>query len=151
MKLRKTLFLESKNTTEGLAGKEVEEEKAIVIEIGMKEFFLIFAVIVIIAFLIFFLADYFKPRLNLRAEWFSNNTVVISGRVMEGFKPVPWKYIAIQVNDQNGNVVWIDTVRASGDGFFKSVFALKPGASGKFKVYANTDIANEQTEFYVSP
>jgi len=66
-----------------------------------------------------------KPTYN-RGE-----TVTISGKASAG------EWVAIQVNDPNGVPVWIDTVKAGGDGSFTSSFQLSSAAEyGTYTVYA---------------
>jgi len=134
-----------------LSEKESEEGgNVIVIEIGLKQIIYASLIMIAIALVALFLLNYVKPRLNLNVKLFPNNTVVISGRLVEGFNPVSKKYVAIEVRDQNGVTVWIDAVKTSDNGYFKSVFILNAEAKGKFDVYANTDIVSERTSFQVN-
>jgi len=133
-----------------MSEKETEEgEKLIVIEIGLKEIALFLLAIFVISLAALLVINYLKPRLNLEAKCFPNGTVVISGILMDGFNPVPGKYIAIQVTDENGATVWIDTVKTFNDGRFESIFVLKEGTRGRLDVYANSDIISEKTSFQV--
>lgn len=133
-----------------MSEKEPEEgENVIIIEIGLKQIIYVSSMIIVIVLAVLFLLNYIKPRLNLNVKFFPNNTVVISGRLVEGFNPVPYEYVAIEMRDQNDNTVWIDAVKTSDDGYFESVFLLNAEAEGKFDVYANTEIISERTSFQV--
>ena len=124
------------------------EEKVIVIEIGLRDIVYVSIIIVVLAFTALLFLDYFKPRLTVETVCFPN-TVVISGRLMNGFSPVSGVYVAIQVKDDKGATVWIDTVKTSEDGYFKSVFALSKETTGKLEAYVNSEIASERTTFTV--
>jgi len=132
-------------------GKEAGgEENVIVIEIGLKQIVLISLITAVLFLAGVLLLNYLKPRMNLKAEFHPNNTVIVSGRLMDGFNPVPSKYVAVEVRDQNNIVVWIDAVKTSVDGYFETVFALSENASGRFEVYANSEIVSERTSFQIS-
>lgn len=131
-----------------MAGKEEEEEKnVIVIEVGLKEVFYASLLIASIALVIFLLLEYSKPRLNLRAELLQNKTVIISGRLIAEFSPIPDEYIAIEVRSEEGVTVWIDAVKTSDEGYFKSVFLLNEDARVRFDVYANARMVSEKASF----
>lgn len=129
-----------------MAGKE-EEKDVIVIEVGLKEVFYASLLIASIALVIFLLLEYSKPRLNLRAELLQNKTVIISGRLIAEFSPISDEYIAIEVRSEEGVTVWIDAVKTSDEGYFKSVFLLNEDARGRFDVYANARMVSEKASF----
>lgn len=133
-----------------MSGEEADREgNVIVIKIGLKQIFLVSLAIAFISIASFLLLEHLKPRLNLKVECFPNKTVVVSGRLMDGFNPVPGEYVAIEVRDRNGTTVWIDAVKTLEDGRFESVFLLGDDVEGGLNVYANTDIVSEKASLIV--
>jgi hypothetical protein len=131
-------------------GEEASGGKNVtVIEIGLKQILLVSLVIAFLFLSGILFLEHLKPRLNLRVECFPNKTVVVSGRLTDGFNPVPGRYVAIEVRDRNGVTVWIDVAKTLDDGRFESVFFLSGEAEGRFDVYASTDIISEKTSFTI--
>jgi hypothetical protein len=125
------------------------EEKEIVIEIGLREILLFLVVVVLLILSLPFVLDFFKPKLNLRAEVkkFGDNAflVNITGKVTEGFNVID-KSVGIEVRDPDNNLVWIDIANSGSNGFC-SAFLIKDVKRGDYVVYATTDIINEKTTF----
>jgi hypothetical protein len=124
-----------------------EGGKTLVIEIGPRQIIYIFLTVILLASALLLFTSLLKPRLNLRVELLQNNIVVVSGRLLAWFNPVPGEYVAIEVRSQSGVTVWIDTVKTSSDGYFESAFKLNQGMRGRFNVYASTESVREETSF----
>jgi hypothetical protein len=119
-----------------------------VVEIGIKEFFVVFLLLLMVVFSILFLQDYFKPKLNLRVETreLKNGvSVSITGKVTIGYD-VLTKYVGIEVRDPENNLVWIDAL-ASGKNGFNSTFLVTDIKYGEYVVYATTDLVSEKVKF----
>lgn len=119
----------------------------VVIEIGVWGLAAIAVILISIAFTAYYAYDQLRPKLNLRVECFPNQTVVVSGRLIAGFSPIPDVYIAIQVSDQNGTIVWLDAIKTVEDGRFSISFALSSESKGEYVVYANSDMVSEKESF----
>jgi len=119
-----------------------------VVEIGLKEFFVVFLFLLMVVFSILFLQDYFKPKLNLRVETreLKNGvSVSITGKVTIGYD-VLTKYVGIEVRDPENNLVWIDVI-TSGKNGFNSTFLVTDVKDGEYIVYATTDLVSEKVKF----
>ena len=119
-----------------------------VVEIGLKEFFVVFLFLLMVVFSILFLQDYFKPKLNLRVETreLKNGvSVSVTGKVTIGYD-VLTKYVGIEVRDPENNLVWIDAL-TSGKNGFNSTFLVTDIKDGDYIVYATTDLVSEKVKF----